>query len=53
LLGCGQSTRQIAEHMHVGFKTVQAYCARIKEKLQLTNVTELLTEAIRWNDRKK
>jgi DNA-binding NarL/FixJ family response regulator len=53
LLGQGQSTRQISERLHVGFKTVQAYCARIKDKLHLTNVTELLTEAIRWNDRKK
>src|ERR1700733_7372353 len=41
LLGHGQSTRQIADHLHVGFKTVQAYCARIKEKLNLTNATEL------------
>ena len=48
LLGHGQSTRQIADHLHVGFKTVQAYCARIKEKLNLTNATELLREAIRW-----
>ena len=50
LLGRGQSTRQIAEHLHVGFKTVQAYCARIKEKLKLANATELLREAIRWNE---
>jgi len=50
LLGCGQSTRQIAEHLHVGFKTVQAYCARIKEKLHLANATELLRAAIRWNE---
>lgn len=53
LLGRGLSTRQIAEHLHVGFKTVQAYCARIKDKLHLANATELLTEAIRWNDQKK
>lgn len=53
LLGQGQSTRQIAEHLHVGFKTVQAYCARIKEKLHLANATELLTEAVRWHDGKK
>ena len=49
LLGRGQNTRQIAEHLHVGFKTVQAYCARIKEKLQLANATELLRAAIQWN----
>jgi DNA-binding NarL/FixJ family response regulator len=50
LLGLGHSTRQIADHLHVGFKTVQAYSARIKEKLQLANATELLREAMRWHE---
>jgi DNA-binding NarL/FixJ family response regulator len=50
LLGQGRNTRQIAAHLHVGFKTVQAYCARIKEKLNLANATELLSEAVRWTD---
>ena len=50
LLGLGHNTRQIADHLHVGFKTVQAYCARIKEKLKLANATELLYEAIRWHE---
>ena len=50
LLGKGYSTRQIADDLHVGFKTVQAFCARIKDKLKLTNATELLREAIRWHD---
>ncbi|MGA2280475.1 MAG: response regulator transcription factor [Verrucomicrobiota bacterium] len=50
LLGLGRNTRQIADHLHVGFKTVQAYCARIKEKLKLANATELLREAIRWQE---
>jgi DNA-binding NarL/FixJ family response regulator len=49
LLGRGHSTRQIADHLHVGFKTVQAYCARIKDKLQLANATELLRAAMQWN----
>jgi DNA-binding NarL/FixJ family response regulator len=53
LLGQGQTTRQIADHLHVGFKTVQAYNARIKEKLQLTNATELMREAIRWHESKQ
>jgi DNA-binding NarL/FixJ family response regulator len=53
LLGRGQSTRQIADHLHVGFKTVQAYSARIKEKLKLANATELLREAMHWNDRQQ
>jgi len=29
---------------------VQAYCARIKEKLQLANANELLREAVRWHE---
>ncbi len=48
LLARGQATRQIAETLHVSAKTVQAYCARIKEKLGLASSTELLREAIRW-----
>ncbi|MGC9943351.1 MAG: response regulator transcription factor [Verrucomicrobiota bacterium] len=50
LLGCGYSTRQISEHLHVGFKTVQGYSARIKEKLNLANINELMREAIRWQE---
>ena len=53
LLGLGHNTRQIADHLHVGFKTVQAYSARIKEKLKLANATELLREAIRWQEKRQ
>ena len=51
-LGQGIGTRQIAEDFGVSVKTVQAYCARIKEKLALTSATQLLREAIRWNETK-
>ncbi len=50
LLGRGLGTRQIAEQLHISFKTVQAFCARIKDKLQLDNVNELLREAVRWQE---
>jgi DNA-binding NarL/FixJ family response regulator len=50
LLGRGYSTRRIAEELHVSFKTIQAFAARIKEKLGLMTATELLLEAVRWND---
>jgi DNA-binding NarL/FixJ family response regulator len=50
LLGQGQETRQIAETLHISMKTVQVFCARIKEKLKLSNATELLREAIRWHE---
>ena len=50
LVGCCYSTRRIAQEMHVGFKTVQTFCSRIKEKLKLSSGTELLREALRWHD---
>lgn len=52
MLGQGMGTRQIAEALRVSLKTVQAYCARVKEKLQVGSATELLREAIRWNETK-
>lgn len=53
LLGCGYSTRQIAKELRVGFKTVQSFRVRIKEKLKLATATELLREAVRWRDRQR
>ncbi|HXA13987.1 MAG TPA: LuxR C-terminal-related transcriptional regulator, partial [Opitutaceae bacterium] len=51
-LGEGQTTRRIAEELHLSIKTVQAYCARIKEKLRLANGAELVREAVRWTEQK-
>jgi DNA-binding NarL/FixJ family response regulator len=50
LLGRGYTTRQISEQMNVGFKTVHAYCARIKDKLNLANINELVFHAVRWHE---
>jgi DNA-binding NarL/FixJ family response regulator len=47
LLGHGQSTRRIARSLGVSIKTVQACCARMKQKLNLQSSTELLREALR------
>jgi len=52
MLGQGLGTRQIAETLRVSIKTIQAYCARVKDKLHVSNATELLREAIRWNESK-
>lgn len=49
-LGEGQSTRRIAGELHVSIKTIQAYCARIKEKLGIANGAELVREAVRWTE---
>src|SRR6266496_1170207 len=48
LLGQGRTTAQIAEHLNL--KTVQAYCARAKEKFGVSSLGELLRAAIRWED---
>jgi DNA-binding NarL/FixJ family response regulator len=50
LLGRGLGTRQIADELHVGFRTVQTFRGRIKEKLKLSTATELLRAAMRWHD---
>ncbi len=50
MLGEGVETRRISVLLGLSMKTVQAYCARIKEKLNLTNATELLREAVRWRE---
>jgi DNA-binding NarL/FixJ family response regulator len=50
LLGQGRTTSQIAADLHLSLKTVQAYCARAKEKFGVDSLTELLRAAIRWED---
>ena len=50
LLGQGRRPSEIAGDLKLSLKTVQAYCARAKEKLGVTSLTELLRAAIRWDD---
>jgi len=53
LLGQGRGTRQIAEALRLSVKTVQTYCARIKEKLNVGSATELIREAVRWQENRQ
>jgi DNA-binding NarL/FixJ family response regulator len=50
MIGRGMKTREIAESLHISMKTVQVYCARIKEKLNLADATQLIREAMRWHE---
>jgi DNA-binding NarL/FixJ family response regulator len=50
MIGQGLDTRNVADTLHISIKTVQAYCARIKDKLNLANATELLREATLWHE---
>jgi DNA-binding CsgD family transcriptional regulator len=42
MIGQGKGTRQIAEDLHLSIKTVESHRAHIKEKLNLSNATELV-----------
>ncbi len=48
LTGHGLTTRDIAERLHLSVKTVESYRARIKNKLDLQNATELMQHAVQW-----
>ena len=50
LLGQGRTASQIAGDLNLSVKTVQAYCARAKEKFGVSSLVELLRAAIRWED---
>jgi DNA-binding NarL/FixJ family response regulator len=50
LLAAGHVNSEIAVDLSVSLKTVQSYCARIKEKLNLRKATDLLQAATRWAD---
>jgi DNA-binding NarL/FixJ family response regulator len=48
LLGQGRTTSQIADDLHLSLKTVQAYCARAKDKFGVSSFSELTRLAVRW-----
>lgn len=48
LIGYGRKPRQIAAELHLDIKTVEAYRARIREKLGLRDAREVLQRAIEW-----
>jgi DNA-binding NarL/FixJ family response regulator len=48
MIGRGMNTREIANELRIGTKTVETYRTRIKEKLNLESGAELVREAIRW-----
>lgn len=50
LMGRGCNTRQISQKLGLSFKTVHVYCARIRGKLNLANIDELIFHAVRWHE---
>lgn len=51
LTGRGLNTRQIADRLNVGVKTIETYRHRIREKLKVDDPAKLLQLAIAWSHR--
>jgi DNA-binding NarL/FixJ family response regulator len=49
LTGRGLNTNEIASRLHIAAKTVETYRARIRQKLQLKDSSQLLQVAISWS----
>ncbi len=51
LIGSGLSTREIAERINLGIKTIGTYRDRIKQKLGLKSAAELTRRAVLWTEK--
>jgi DNA-binding CsgD family transcriptional regulator len=50
LLGTGLSTREIADRMKLGVKTIGTYRDRVKQKLGIKTAPELIRRAVLWTE---
>ena len=48
LLGDGKTTLEIAAKLKISMKTVQAYCGRLKQKLDAAKFNRLIRIAVLW-----
>ncbi|MBK8476115.1 MAG: response regulator transcription factor [Opitutaceae bacterium] len=53
LIGNGTPTREIAKRLGISIKTVESHRAHIKDKLSLTNATQLVQWCVRWVEEAK
>lgn len=53
LIGSGIPTREIADQMNLGVKTIGTYRDRIKQKLCIKSGAELIRRAVLWTEKEK
>ncbi len=53
MIGNGTPTREIAKRLSISIKTVESHRAHIKDKLSLTNATQLVQWCVRWVEETK
>ncbi len=53
LMGHGKNTRQISEIISISIKTIETYQLRIKEKLRISTINELIQHAVQWVNSKE
>ena len=53
LIGQGYGTRRIAQELRLSVKTVESYREHIKDKMTLSDASELVQHAIRWVEQEK
>ena len=53
LIGQGKTTKEIAAELNVSVKTVDAYCAQIRRKLNLNGTTALMRYSACWQAEEK
>ncbi len=53
MIGNGTATREIAKRLSISIKTVESHRAHIKDKLSLTNATQLVQWCVRWVEETK
>lgn len=53
MIGNGIPTREIAKRLSISIKTVESHRAHIKDKLSLTNATQLVQWCVRWVEENK
>jgi DNA-binding NarL/FixJ family response regulator len=51
LIGAGLSTREIADQMKLGIKTIGTYRDRVKQKLGIKTAAELIRRAVLWTEK--